>query len=78
MHAWLPMLPWNDAGTRALAEQVAGAYRRWRFDPLDAGETARAALAADAQALRERVEHGALGHATEGAEAKADEGAGRS
>jgi protein-glutamine gamma-glutamyltransferase len=78
VHAWLPRLPWSDAGTRALAEQVAAAYRRWRFDPRDGGEAARAALSADAQALRERVAGGALGHAADGAAATADEGADRS
>ena len=74
MHAWLPMLPWNDAPTRALAEQVARAYRKWRFDPLDVGDAARAALSSDATALRERVVHGALVRAGEPVE----EGAGRS
>ncbi len=78
VHAWLPMLPWSDAGTRALAERVARAYRRWRFDPREVGEAARAALSADAQALRERVERGALGQATDGVKAMVDEGAGRS
>jgi protein-glutamine gamma-glutamyltransferase len=78
VHAWLPLLPWSDAGTRALAAQVAAAYRRWRFDPREGGEAARAALSADAQALRERVLRGALGHAAEGVAATADEGAGRS
>jgi transglutaminase-like putative cysteine protease len=78
VHAWLPMLPWRDAGTRALADRVAGAYRRWRFDPRDGGEAARAALSADVQVLRERVERGALGDPTVAGEATADEGAGRS
>lgn len=74
MHVWLPMLPWNDAPTRVLSEQVARAYRQWRFDPRDVGDAARAALSSDATALRERVVHGALVRPAEHTE----EGAGRS
>lgn len=74
LHAWLPMLPWQDVATRALAERVARAYRAWRFDPRDAGDAARTALSSDAAALQALVVRGALARPVE----NADEGTGPS